>query len=76
MRHEQVRCACCGDVADGDQAAGWRVWFPLEWDLPAVLRPGGPARPVCHSGQRERAKTLRRRRAVAKRSKRAARRRG
>ncbi len=76
MRHEQLRCSCCGEVY-GPPAAGegatvllWSDWS----DLPAFLRPGGPARPVCHSGQRERAKTLRQRRAEEKRARRAARR--
>ncbi len=74
MIGDQVRCACCGEVGDGDQAAGWRVWFPLDWDLPAELRPrpsgrsgvaavGGlqPLRPGKKSRRREGRRAARRR---------------
>ncbi len=74
MSGDQVRCSCCGELyerpAVSEGATFW-LWGGLD-DLPAVLR---PRRPSGYSGQRADRERVRHRRAIAKRSKRAARRR-
>ncbi len=75
MTGDRVRCDCCGElyepaaVGEGTTVLLWSDWG----DLPAVLRPARTSSQAVRHEARER---TRRRRAIAKRSRRAARRRG